>query len=55
MVMVLNKYIKDGHIIEANPKAYEVCYKEEGYIPYVEGNPPISMPKRRSNKKKVEE
>jgi len=28
------KLIKDGNIIESTKKAYDVIYKEKGYIPY---------------------
>lgn len=30
----MNQYIKDKHIINATKKAYNVIYKEKGYIPY---------------------
>ena len=30
----MNQYIKDKHIINATEKAYNVIYKEKGYIPY---------------------
>lgn len=50
--MKLNKYIKDEHIITANAKAYEVCYKNEGYLPYSEYEAP---PKAKKRKNKVEE
>ena len=43
--MMFNKYIKDNKIINATEKAYEVIYKKEGYIPYVE------KPKRGRKKK----
>ncbi len=32
----MSKYIKDKHIINATKKAYEVIYKDRGYIPYKE-------------------
>lgn len=32
----MNKYIKDKHIINATEKAYNVIYKEKGYIPVEE-------------------
>ncbi len=32
----MNKYIKDNNIINATEKAYNVIYKEQGYIPYKE-------------------
>ncbi len=32
----MNKYIKDGHIINATEKAYNILYKEQGYVPYKE-------------------
>ena len=30
----MNKYIKDKHIINATEKAYNIIYKEQGYVPY---------------------
>ena len=30
----MNKYIKNGIIINATQKAYETIYKDRGYIPY---------------------
>ena len=32
----MNQYIKDKHIINATEKAYNVVYKERGYVPYEE-------------------
>lgn len=32
----MNQYIKDKHIINATEKAYNVVYKEQGYVPYEE-------------------
>ena len=32
----MNRYIKDSQIIIATPKAYEVVYKPQGFIPYEE-------------------
>lgn len=32
----MNQYIKDNHIINATEKAYNVIYKDKGYIPYKE-------------------
>lgn len=32
----MNKYIKDKHIINATEKAYNVIYKEKGYVPVEE-------------------
>lgn len=29
----MNKYVKNGHIINATQKAYEVLYKDKGYKP----------------------
>lgn len=42
----MNKYIKDEHIINATEKAYNVIYKEKGYILYKEV--------KKNNKKKEE-
>jgi hypothetical protein len=30
----LNKYIKDGKLIEATERAFKLIYKGQGYIPY---------------------
>lgn len=30
----MNKYIKNKHIINTTEKAYNVIYKEQGYVPY---------------------
>lgn len=30
----MKQYIKDKHIINATEKAYNIIYKEKGYIPY---------------------
>ncbi|MTP79819.1 hypothetical protein GMB70_14325 [Turicibacter sanguinis] len=30
----MNRYIKDNRVIMATPKAYEVVYKPQGFIPY---------------------
>lgn len=32
----MNKYIKDNIVINATEKAYNVIYKDKGYIPYKE-------------------
>lgn len=32
----MNRYIKDNRMIMATPKAYEVVYKPQGFIPYEE-------------------
>lgn len=32
----MNRYIKDNRVIIATPKAYEVVYKNQGFIPYGE-------------------
>ncbi len=32
----MNKYIKDGVVINATTKAYETIYKDRGYVPYKE-------------------
>lgn len=32
----MNKYIKDGKVINATEKAYEVIYKAKGYTPVEE-------------------
>lgn len=32
----MNKYIKDDKVINATEKAYNVIYKEKGYVPYKE-------------------
>lgn len=32
----MNKYVKNGKIIEATEKAYNCIYKEQGYLPYKE-------------------
>lgn len=32
----MNKYIKDKVVINATEKAYNVIYKEQGYVPYKE-------------------
>lgn len=32
----MKQYIKDKHVINATEKAYNVIYKEKGYIPYEE-------------------
>lgn len=40
---MFKEYIKEDHIIKATEKAYEVIYKQEGYIPY-------EKPKRRKKK-----
>ena len=32
----MNKYMKDKNIINATEKAYNVIYKEQGYVPYKE-------------------
>ena len=32
----MNQYIKDKHIINATEKAYNIIYKDKGYIPYKE-------------------
>ena len=36
MVNNMKQYIKDKHVINATEKAYNVIYKEQGYIPYNE-------------------
>lgn len=32
----MNKYIKDNLVIHATEKAYNVLYKEKGFMPYKE-------------------
>lgn len=32
----MNKYIKDGKIIHATDKGYEIIYKKQGYRPFKE-------------------
>lgn len=32
----MNKYIKDKVVINATEKAYNILYKEQGYVPYKE-------------------
>lgn len=32
----MNRYIKNKNIINATEKAYNVIYKEQGYVPYKE-------------------
>ncbi len=32
----MNKYVKDGKVINATEKAYNTIYKEKGYEPYKE-------------------
>ena len=32
--MKLKEYIKNGHIITATDKAYNVIYRKQGYVPY---------------------
>lgn len=34
----MNQYIKHNRIIMATPKAYEVVYKPQGFIPYEENH-----------------
>jgi len=33
---MFKEFIKDGHKIKATEKAYQVIYKNQGYIPYEE-------------------
>lgn len=37
------QYVKDGHVIAASEKAYNVVYREQGYLPVVDAEKPAEL------------
>lgn len=43
----MNKYIKGKVVINATEKAYNVIYKEKGFVPYKEEAKPVKTTKKK--------